>query len=193
MPKIIENIRESLLEKARHQVMEQGYSTMTIRSVAKACKVGVGTVYNYFPSKDMLVASFMLEDWLQCVAAFTKACKEAETKYMSEDSIQALSEEIIKDAAVEALRSIYWELSHFLDKYRVLFSDEDASVGYASAFSSRHKQLRDQIAAPLFSICNKQSKTNPDFLAEFMAESMLTWTMEGYEFEQITEVLLQLL
>ena len=68
MPKIIENIREKLLEEAKRQVMEQGYSAMTIRSVASACGVGVGTVYNYFSSKDMLVASFMLEDWMKCLA-----------------------------------------------------------------------------------------------------------------------------
>ena len=53
MPKIIENIREKLLEEAKRQVMEQGYSAMTIRSVASACGVGVGTVYNYFSSKDI--------------------------------------------------------------------------------------------------------------------------------------------
>ena len=64
MPKIIENIREKLLEEAKRQVSESGYSSMTIRSVATACGVGTGTVYNYFPSKDMLVASFMLEDWM---------------------------------------------------------------------------------------------------------------------------------
>ena len=72
MPKIIENLREKLLEEAKCQVMEQGYAAMTIRSVASACGVGVGTVYNYFSSKDMLVASFLLEDWLECLAGIER-------------------------------------------------------------------------------------------------------------------------
>lgn len=174
MPKIIENIRERLLEEARRQVMEQGYSTMTIRSVAGACGVGVGTVYNYFSSKDMLVASFMLEDWMQCYEKIVEGCKKAESPEY-------------------ALRSVYDEINHFMQKYNVLFSNEDAGVSFASAFKQRHKQLRGQIAEPLKQICAKQTKTDPDFLAEFLAETMLTWTGEGYDFEQIADVLLQLL
>ena len=52
MPKIIENLREKLVREAQYQVEERGYSALTIRSVANACGVGVGTVYNYFASKD---------------------------------------------------------------------------------------------------------------------------------------------
>ena len=78
MPKIIENIREKLLSEAKRQVMENGYSAMTIRSVAAACGVGTGTVYNYFPSKDMLVASFILEDWMLCMNDISKGMSEAE-------------------------------------------------------------------------------------------------------------------
>ena len=46
MPKILENIREILLQEAKRQVFENGYSSLTIRSVASACGIGVGTVYN---------------------------------------------------------------------------------------------------------------------------------------------------
>ena len=67
VPKIIENVREQLLEEAKRQIRENGYSKTTIRSVAGACRLGVGTVYNYFESKDMLIASFMLEDWMECL------------------------------------------------------------------------------------------------------------------------------
>ena len=63
MPKIIENLRDQLLQEARKQIAERGYTGTTIRSVAGACGVGVGTVYNYFSSKEMLIAAFMMEDW----------------------------------------------------------------------------------------------------------------------------------
>lgn len=174
MPKIIENIRENLLHEAKKQVEEQGYSAMTIRSVATACGVGVGTVYNYFPSKDMLVASFMLEDWLQCMEHINNHCR-------------------LDDKAEEVLHSIYRELVEFKNKYMKLFEDENAEASYSASFPTRHKMLRSQLAEQLITITRKQNKTNPEFLAMFLAESLLTWTMEGYEFEQIAEVLMQLL
>ena len=55
MPKIIENLPERLAEEARRQIEESGFSAMTIRSVAAGCGVGVGTVYNYFPSKEAFI------------------------------------------------------------------------------------------------------------------------------------------
>jgi len=188
MPKIIENLQEKLLVEAKRQVMECGYASMTIRSVAKACGVGVGTVYNYFPSKDMLIASFMLEDWLICQRAIADGCSQA-------------------TQPKEALESIYRELNCFINKYNVLFQDEAAGMSFSSSFQQRHKQLRAQIAQPLKSICKKACsrdemqthmgdclmKVEPEFLADFLAESMLTWTIAGYEFEQIAGILLKLL
>ena len=50
MPKIIENLKARLIAEAKRQIEEAGYGAVTIRSVASSCGVGVGTVYNYFPS-----------------------------------------------------------------------------------------------------------------------------------------------
>ena len=174
MPKIIENLRERLLEEAKRQVLEQGYSAMTIRSVASACGVGVGTVYNYFASKDMLIASFMLEDWMECKKRIDKGCDENSTPE-------------------SALRCIYDGLNDFVGKYEVLFRDENAGTSFAASSSKqRHILLRSQIAKPLVALCQKQEKADPVFLAEFVAEAMLTWSMSERSFEEISSVLLQL-
>ena len=79
MPKIIENLPARLTEEAGRQIAESGYSALTIRSVAKACGVGVGTVYNYFPSKDELVAAYMLQGWKDCMARIHDAGENAQT------------------------------------------------------------------------------------------------------------------
>ncbi len=173
MPKIIENIREKLLTEAKRQVSEEGYSAMTIRSVATACGVGTGTVYNYFPSKDMLVASFMLEDWML--------------------SIQAISEGMVQAERVkEALYCMYQELLKYKEKYTNLFADENAEASYSASSMKRHHLLREQLAEPLKTWTCKQDKVDADFLAKFIAENMLTLTMAGSDFESIASVLLQL-
>ena len=173
MPKIIENIREKLLDEAKRQVNEFGYSAMTIRSVASACGVGTGTVYNYFPSKDMLVASFMREDWMICMQAIHRGMDEAENEKA-------------------ALRCMYQELLKYKEKYINLFTDENAEASYIASSSQRHHLLCAQLAEPLKRWTCKQDKVDALFLAEFIAENMLTLTMTGKDFEQIAAVLLQL-
>lgn len=173
MPKIIENIRERLLAEAKRQVSESGYSAMTIRSVATACGVGTGTVYNYFPSKDMLVASFMLEDWMECIQAISGGTAHATD-------------------VKEALYCMYQELLKYKEKYTNLFADENAEASYNASFMQRHHLLREQLADPLKIWTRKQDKVDASFLAEFVAENMLTLTMAGEDFEQIATVLLQL-
>lgn len=173
MPKIIENLREKLLEEAKRQVMNLGYSAMTIRSVASACGVGVGTVYNYFSSKDMLIATFMLDDWEECMKAIEEGCA-------TEKGVSA------------AIRCIYDELKQFMEKYAPLFSDKDAEANSSAALHQRHGMLREQIAKPLLPFCEQQNRADAAFLAEFVAESLLSWSRTECRFEDIESILLQL-
>jgi len=181
MPKIIENIREKLLEEARRQVMQNGYSSMTIRSVAKACGASVGTVYNYFSSKDMLVASFMLEDWKKCLHKIYADCDN-----------EAISME-------QLLTCICDVLADFTAKYTVLFQDKSAGASFATDLQGRHRLLRSQISEPILkvlrrkeSMCRK-SQVSLEFLSEFLAENVLTWTVAGRNREEIVSILLSVL
>ena len=167
MPKIIENVREQLLCEAKRQIRENGYAKTTVRSVAAACGLGVGTVYNYFPSKDMLIASFMADEWYLCLERMKNANKS--------DS-RALIE------------LVYNELSSYAEGYRELFSDKDAAKVFATVFSERHAQLRSQIADVLLSVCEEDA-----FLAEFVAEAMLTWTVSGKDLATLYSVIKKLI
>ena len=106
MPKIIENARDQLLAEAKRQIIENGYAATTVRSVAGALGIGVGTVYNYFESKEMLIATFVFEDWKRYLA------------YMSG---------LPTDDSYKLLNGIYGALHSFAKENEALFSDPDAS------------------------------------------------------------------
>ena len=164
MPKIIENLESKLIEEAKKQIEEYGYSAVTIRSISKACGVGVGTVYNYFPSKEYLVAKHLLDDWMQCITA-----------------IRAVSN--YSDMPRPVALCIYDHLISFSHSHSSIFRDETAAASFAGSFSRYHNMLRTQLAEPLRKFCKS------DFAAEFLAESLLTWTMAGKSFDEIYEML----
>lgn len=167
MPKIIMNLENKLIEEAKRQILESGYGAVTIRSVAKGCGVGVGTVYNYFPSKDALLATYLLEDWNSCIL-----------------SIRAVS--TYSETAEPVLRCIYDQLNAFASRHASIFRDETAAAAFAGSFSRYHGMLRSQLAQPLEKFCAAK------FDAEFISEALLNWTMAGKSFPEIYGILRKL-
>ncbi len=168
MPKIIEHLRENLLAEARRQIAERGYAGTTVRSVADACHVGVGTVYNYFPSKDMLIAGFMAEDW---------QAKLGSIAILPADDPEGL------------LRGIYSALVQYADSHQALFADQDAVKVSSVGFAARHKKLREQLAHYIQPICSDTRFADRSFAAEFIAESLICWAMEDKDFDTVYGVL----
>lgn len=168
MPKIIVNLESRLIEEARKQIEQEGYGAVTIRSVANACGVGVGTVYNYFSSKDALLATYMLRDWETCLTA-----------------IRAVSN--YSESALPVLRCIFDHLTAYTRRHSAVFCDEAAAASFAGSAGRYHSMLRGQLAEPIRKHCSS------DFTAEFIAESLLTWTVAGKTFDQIYALLEKLL
>jgi len=160
MPKIIENLQERLIKEARRQIDESGYSSMTIRSVAAGCGVGVGTVYNYFQSKDELLAAYMLEDWKKCIEA-----------------IRQVSER--ENHPEPVARAMYDQLRLFARRNHSVFQDPAAAQGFTGSFNRYHGMLRSQLARQLRKFCTGE------FEAEFVAEALLVWTMAQKSFGEI--------
>lgn len=55
--------RESILKESRVLVSKEGLKALSIRKLAKNCGVAIGTIYNYFTSKDDLLISTIESVW----------------------------------------------------------------------------------------------------------------------------------
>ena len=55
--------REDILHSSRELIRRQGWEAVNIRSVAVACGVSVGSIYNYFSSKAELVGATVESIW----------------------------------------------------------------------------------------------------------------------------------
>lgn len=165
MPKIIENLRQTLTQEARRQILERGYSAMTIRSVAGSCGVGTGTVYNYFVSKDALTAAVLLDDWMALLEEFRalEGC-----------------------GCEETVRAVYDGLIRFRIRYAPLFNDAGAAARFPQGVGQYHPLLRSQLANPIRGFCPD------DFTAEFFAEALITWAMADKSFAELWPILRKL-
>ncbi len=170
MPKIINDLQEKILKEAKRQVFEYGYTNMTIRSVAQECGIAIGTIYNYYPSKDYLTASFVLNDWLPLIEELNNKCKSTEIP-------------------MEAFHYIYMRLSKFISDYQPLFRENGAVKSVSVTFHIRHCELRGQLAEMIHGICMEKAKSPSQFLPEFIAEALLTWSAEQRSFDELRTVL----
>ena len=160
MPKVLENLPAQLLAEARRQVELQGYAKTTVRSVAAACGIAVGTVYNYFPSKEQLIAAYVARDWEKTLADMDGGDR----------------------ASPEAcLHTIYQALRAFIQAHNALFTDPDAARAAAGVHLPRHLQLREQLAARI----EPFAPSTDGFTARFVAEALLTWTISDVPFPRI--------
>ena len=173
MPKIIENARERLIEEARNQIEINGYDSVTIRSIARGCQFGLGTFYNYFKSKDVLIATYLLEEW-----------------NVRLESINAQSEK--ENDPMQTVKTIHFEVNEFMKNNLAVFTAEGAMKAFQGSMGNYHRLLIQQISQPLYKVCERNSYENAEFLAQFAAEAILTWTVARKSFDEIAPIMSKL-
>lgn len=66
--------KDAILKVCREMVSQEGLSALNMRSVAQSCQVALGSLYNYFPSKDDLVTATIESVW-QDIFRMDHCCK----------------------------------------------------------------------------------------------------------------------
>lgn len=63
MPKIIEALQEKILDTALRLFTTESYDTVDMRRIAKDTGIAIGTLYNYFSSKQDLLLAVVENSW----------------------------------------------------------------------------------------------------------------------------------
>ena len=160
MPKVIENLKEKIMAEADRQMQKAGYSAMTIQSIAKACGVGVGTVYNYFSSKEEILIACVAAAWMECMETIRAVAKYSST-YET------------------VIHCIYDQIRTFGEEHAYYFREANAASSVDGAIFRYMWFLSSQLAEPLRKYCKNDSE------AQLIAEALLAWIRTGKSYEEV--------
>lgn len=171
MPKIIENLDERILKEASDQLFSKGYHNMTMRSVADSCGIAVGTVYNYYKSKDLLIAQIMLKDWKQILADISLKCSSSIDIH-------------------EAFKIMYDGLTEFVAKYDVVWSQYGKTASIRRDMPMQYDMLIKQLSGILKEVLVRCYNEQDEYIPVFLAEILLNASAKrDFVFENITGIL----
>ncbi|MBR6322701.1 MAG: helix-turn-helix transcriptional regulator [Lachnospiraceae bacterium] len=151
MPKIIPELREKILSCARKHIVEDENHDFSTRLLASECGVAAGTIFNYFSTKEELLASVILEDWTACL------------KEMTEEAERAKSTE-------EGLLMIEGKLRAFSRPFLAVWQ------GYSRPVPIRkyHARLVKQLSEPIEIVLQKTQKSCSETELQVISEMLLS-------------------
>ncbi len=123
MPKIIKNLNKKILAEAKKLLLEQGVRDMSVRELAQRCGIAVGTVYNYYESKEILIAEIMMADWDSTVQKAKKGIAKAKS-------------------GVDGMEVIYNAIRSFFSVYNKVFDSFKKTLYVPAEY---HKRLIEEI------------------------------------------------
>lgn len=180
VPKIIENPEEVILSHARDILLNDGYTSLTMRKVSNNSGIAVGTIYNYFPTKDHLTLRLMEDYWYDYLKAL--------------DEIDRLE----TDLYVKLFR-IYKKLDDFTQTFQEVWV-KNSTPGYTEDSRNRKKNFMQKLSKRLEEILMEaQSKgiirlpLEPSATAEFLLLNFLTMAqMKQFEYNNFEKILKKL-
>lgn len=146
----------------------------TIREVATDCHTAVGTVYNYFPSKEALITAVMLEDWQACCADMEADARGQQT-------------------ALAALEAITVVLRRFTARYAPTWRHYASAKGSVGELGLRHRQVIEAISGPVGHALDRFGACFDENLPEVLSELVLLASRSDDGFRRIEPVLEKLL
>ncbi len=171
MPKIIENLNENILATAKIQLFEKGYNDMTMRSVASDCHIAVGTLYNYFESKDLLIAQIMLNDWKEIMRDVKAQCRYV-------------------DNIFDGFKIVYDGVSDFSDRYDSVWTQYGKSLSIKKEMPVQFDLLITELSGILDEILIRCHDEKDRYISVFLSEILISAAAKkDFEYDNLAGVL----
>ncbi|MCP5454998.1 MAG: TetR/AcrR family transcriptional regulator [Thermotogae bacterium] len=74
MPKILENPEEKIITISEKIIMREGVEKVTIRKISEAARISLGTIYNYFENKDVIICKTIELYWKNAIKELDSTC-----------------------------------------------------------------------------------------------------------------------
>lgn len=148
--------RETILEMSRELIREQGWTSVNIRSVAKACNISIGSIYNYFDNKTALIAATVESVWC--------------------DIFHMPEEKNAFDSFAECVQWAFTSMKNGNEKYPDFFNMH--SMSFMSDDSTEGRQIMEKawghIREGFHTVLSNDRKVRPDaFDEEFTPEKFV--------------------
>lgn len=130
--------KEEILKTSRELIQKKGWAAVSIRSVASACDVSIGSIYNYFDSKTDLVGATIESVWneifhtpeddsvfqdiLSCVQWIYQRMAYGNQKYPGFFTLHSIS--YMKEDKSDGIHRMHHAWQHILDGICVVLKND---------------------------------------------------------------------
>jgi AcrR family transcriptional regulator len=131
--------RKRILEASQQLLAAQGFQAATTRDIARAAGIGIGTLFNYFPTKEAVAHALISEAYALAAQRFSQV------RVRDESELLSLEEELFAHiaAVLRQLKPYRKYLTAVLDTQLSPLADQS---GDAASFQAAHLETVLQIA-----------------------------------------------
>ncbi|MPQ43390.1 TetR/AcrR family transcriptional regulator [Clostridium tarantellae] len=110
MPKIIKNLEEKIFKEASKIFIHKGFDNTDMKTIAEACGIAVGTLYNYYPNKKTLYVQVFRRSWEDTLKKLNKISqiKEQQANLVLKKMIEVLYNDTeLRDGLGDDVRTLH--------------------------------------------------------------------------------------
>ncbi|HEY4978944.1 MAG TPA: TetR/AcrR family transcriptional regulator [Candidatus Acidoferrum sp.] len=164
-------LRERLFRAALQLFAQKGYSETTVEDITNAADVGKGTFFNYFPSKEHILAAFgrLQMDKVQAAVDEAPATKLPIREILRQLAIEAVSEPARNPAMVRALLQANLSSAPVRETMREIHTKATALLSQIVEVGQKRGEIQKDLNAAELAQTLRQS----------LLGAMLIWSLYG--------------